>query len=919
MHPEAAVLCKGVTHQYRGTHALEDIGFKLAQGSTTAIVGPDGVGKSTLLGLIAGVRKLQIGEIRVFGGDMRAQAHRDKISHRLAYMPQGLGRNLYPSLSVAENLDFMGRLFSVGSDQRRQRIDHLLNAVGLSAFPDRPAGQLSGGMKQKLSLCCTLLHDPDILILDEPTTGIDPLSRRQFWALINAIRAERPDMTIVVATAYMDEAARFERVMVLDRGRILEDGSVAEVLERTQTANLEQAFARLHAPDHDISAIGLEEKAGRRTDGPTVIRAEGLTRHFGSFTAVDDVSFRIRRGEIFGFLGSNGCGKTTTMKMLTGLLPVSDGEAWLLGKPVEGHDLATRLDVGYMSQSFSLYRELSVRANLELHARLYQLAPDERAPRVTEVLTEFGLAKVADAMPEQLPLGQRQRLQLAVACQHKPQVLILDEPTSGVDPAARDQFWVTLNKMSREENVTIFVSTHFMSEATRCDRISLMHAGRVLAIGTPNELVADKAADNLDDAFVSYIEEAMVATGEIALVTADKPVEGGETLTSAEGAIEHTRAGLLSSINRIWAFAIREGYELMRDRIRLAFAIIGPIILMMTFGYGISFDVEDLRFSVLDRDQSAESRRLIDGFAGSRYFSHQPPVYSDTEGEKRLRAGELNLLISIPPDYGRDVLSNNPSEIGFFVDGVRPFTAETTRGYIQGIMQHYYEERARETPHGVPALIPFSIEPRFRYNQEFKSVFAMIPGSLMIIMAMIPAMIAAIGIVREREIGSISNLYTSPAGVGEFLIGKQIPYVVVCFASYVTLVLIAVFHFGLTIKGSVPGLFLAGLLYVFSTTAFGMLVSSFTRTQVAALIATAVITQVPVLSFSGFLSPAGALEGVEALIGRSFPAFYFQNIGLGSFAKARSFFDLWADYLAMVGLGALYLILARLAVRKQEV
>lgn len=917
MRPEAAVLCNSVSHRYRGTYALEDVNFSITRGSTTALVGPDGVGKSTLLGLIAGVRRLQEGEITVFGGDMRSQEHRDRISHRLAYMPQGLGRNLYTSLSVAENLDFMGRLFAVGHDQRRRRIDHLLKAVGLSAFPDRPAGQLSGGMKQKLSLCCTLLHDPDILILDEPTTGIDPLSRRQFWALINAIRDERPDMTIIVATAYMDEAARFERVLVLDRGRILEDGSVAEVLERTGTANLEQAFARLHAPDHDVSTLGAYSSSPHQDDGPPVIRAEGLTRRFGSFTAVDNVSFKIRRGEIFGFLGSNGCGKTTTMKMLTGLLPVSDGEAWLLGKPVEGHDLATRFDVGYMSQSFSLYRELSVSANLELHARLYQIAPDQRAPRVAEATAEFGLEEVVDAMPDQLPLGQRQRLQLAVACLHKPSVLILDEPTSGVDPAARDRFWVTLNKMSREENVTIFVSTHFMTEATRCDRISLMHAGRVLAIGTPDELVEAKKAESLDEAFIRFIEEEMQATGEAA--PPSEQAGQGERLTSDIESSVRGGTGLRPSINRIRAFAIREGYELMRDRIRLAFAMLGPIILMMTFGYGISFDVEDLRFAVLDRDQSAESRRLIDAFVGSRYFNQQPPVYSDTEGESRLRAGEFSLLISIPPGYGRDVLRDTHPEIGFFVDGTKPFTAETTRGYIQGIMQHYYAERVREMPHGNTAALPFSVEPRFRYNQEFKSVFAMVPGSLMIIIAMIPAMIAAIGIVREREIGSIINLYTSPAGVGEFLIGKQIPYIAVCFASYVTLVLIAVFHFGLTIKGSVPGIFLAGLLYVFASTAFGILVSSFTRTQVAALIATAVITQVPVLSFSGFLSPAGALEGGEALIGRSFPAYYFQNIGIGSFAKARSFVDLGADYLAMLGLGVLYLGLARLAVRKQEV
>ncbi len=909
MGREATLLCKEVGHRYRQVQALADVSLSFQPGTTTAIIGPDGVGKSTLLGLLSGMRKLQDGRISAFGGDMRLQTHRDRISHRLAFMPQGLGRNLYPSLSVVENLDFIGRLFGVRRVPLRQRIERLLNAVGLAAFRDRPAGQLSGGMKQKLSLCCALLHDPELLILDEPTTGIDPLSRRQFWALIDAIRDEQPQMTLIVATAYMQEAAGFDRVIVLDGGRVLEDGSVDEVLARTGAPDLEAAFARLHQPDASRQSLTIPPL--QVADGLPVIRAEGLTRRFGDFTAVDHVSFRIEKGEIFGFLGSNGCGKTTTMKMLTGLLPATSGHAWLLGEPVEGHDLGVRFDVGYMSQSFSLYRELSVRANLDLHARLYRIPSEVRADSVLQSLDEFGLDTVADAMPEQLPLGQRQRLQLAAACLHKPQVLILDEPTSGVDPAARDRFWATLGRMSRDDGVTIFVSTHFMREALHCDRISLMHAGKVLAVGEPEELIHAKNAENLDDAFVAYIQTAEGGVSDAARS------QQSQTLTAQSETPTET-AGVLLRPSRIWAFAVRESYELLRDRIRLSFALIGPIILALTFGYGISFDVEDVRFAVLDRDQSADTRQLIDAFAASPYFALRPPAHSDREAERRMQSGELNMLISFPPGFGHDALAGRQPEVGLFVDGSLPFRAETAQGYVQRVLLQYYQAQQREAPMATPADLPIRIESRFRYNQDFKSVFALMPGTLMIIMAMIPAMIAAIGIVREREMGSISNLYTSPAWVEEFLLGKQIPYVILSFVSFLTLVLLAVFHFGLTIKGSTVGLLLAGLLYVFATTAFGILVSSFTRTQVAALIATAILTQVPVLSFSGFLSPAAALDGGEAVVGHVFPAIYFQNISVGSFAKARNMSDMVTDYLGLIILGVIYLVLARLSLRKQE-
>src|SRR5215467_8523434 len=498
-----------VTHRYRKTFALDDLTLDIPAQCMGGLIGPDGVGKSTLLALISGVRKIQSGNVTVLDGNMADERQRRASYGRIAYMPQGLGRNLYPTLSVFDNIDFFGRLFGQGAAERRTRIDELLHATALDPFADRPCGKLSGGMKQKASLCCSLMHDPDLLVLDEPTTGVDPLSRRQFWELIDSIRARRPHMSVIVATAYMDEASRFDWLAAMDDGKVIAHGAPQEILARANKSTLDDAFIALLPPEkrglHQEVIVRPRVEAEDKTPA---IEAEGLTRRFGDFVAVDHVSFRIGRGEIFGFLGSNGCGKTTTMKMMTGLLPVTEGSAKLFGKPMGADDMEARQNVGYMSQAFSLYSELTVRQNLELHARLYELPAHEVEARIKELLERYDLKNVADAKPESLPLGVKQRLQLAVAVLHRPPILILDEPTSGVDPVARDAFWRTLIDLSRNDGVTIFLSTHFMNEAERCDRISLMHQGRVLAVGAPKELVKQRNSASLEDAFISYLEEA---------------------------------------------------------------------------------------------------------------------------------------------------------------------------------------------------------------------------------------------------------------------------------------------------------------------------------------------------------------------------------------------------------------------------
>jgi ribosome-dependent ATPase len=911
---------EGVTHRYGKTLALNDLALDIPAQCMVGMIGPDGVGKSTLLALISGVRKIQTGKVMVLDGDMADERHRQASYGRIAYMPQGLGRNLYPTLSVFDNIDFFGRLFGQGAAERRARIDELLPATGLDPFANRPCGKLSGGMKQKVSLCCSLMHDPDLLVLDEPTTGVDPLSRRQFWELIDSIRVRRPLMSVMVATAYMDEASRFDWLAAMDDGKVIAQGAPREILARADKPTLDDAFIALLPPEK--RALHKEVIVRPRTvsdDQTPAIEVDGLTRRFGDFVAVDHVSFRIGRGEIFGFLGSNGSGKTTTMKMMTGLLPVTEGSAKLFGKPMGADDMQARQNVGYMSQAFSLYGELTVRQNLDLHAHLYHLPANEVEPRISELLERYDLKSVADAKPESLPLGVKQRLQLAVAVLHRPPILILDEPTSGVDPVARDAFWRTLIDLSRNDGVTIFLSTHFMNEAERCDRISLMHRGRVLTVGAPQELVKERGSHSLEEAFISYLEEAAGADQTSKARPTPQPAASA-ALPAAKPA--KSRARRRFDPGRLWAYARRESMELLRDPIRLSFAFIGPVILMLAFGYGITFDVENLNFAAFDQDRTPESRRLLESFSGSHYFSERPPIGSAAELEHRMRSGELAVAVEIPAGFGRDLASLHAPEVAFWIDGAMPYRGETTKGYVTGLMLRYAQDLAVErlgpNARSNVYLGGLSIENRFRYNQAFKSVFAMVPSVIVMMLVLIPAIMATIAVVREKETGSIANFRSTPISKFEFLMGKQFPYVVVGMLTFTLLLLMAFFVFHVPVKGSFGALALGTLLYVFSTCGFGQLVSTFTQTQVAAVFATTVLSVIPTVNFSGLLVPVSSLTGQGKLIGLMFPAAWFQPISVGTFTKGLGYSDLWFNALVLAVFALGYLIAAHILLRKQE-
>jgi len=910
------VSVKEVTHLYGKTKALDAISIDIPRGIMVGVVGPDGVGKSTLLGLMAGAKKLQQGTMQVLDGDIADIKHRRVVCPQIAYMPQGLGKNLYLELSVRDNVDFMAQLFGLSPQERPGKVKQLLDATGLGPFPERPAGKLSGGMKQKVGLCGALVHSPDLLILDEPTTGVDPLSRRQFWTLIDDIRKDRPGMSVVVATAYMDEAQQWDWIVAMDAGKVLATGTPAELMQKTGTKDLEGCF---------IALLPEEAKKGHkeltippRPEGKAeiAIDAKGLTRKFGSFTAVDHVSLSIEVGEIFGFLGSNGCGKSTTMKMLTGLLPPTEGSATLFGNSVEAGSMEVRENLGYMTQAFSLYGELTVRQNLVLDARLYHIPPDKAKARIDELVERFGLGPHMDALAEELPMGLRQRLSLAVAVLHEPKLLILDEPTSGVDPVARDSFWELLIDLSRNQGVTIFVTTHFMNEGMRCDRISLMNAGKVLACDAPQKLIDGRGAKSLEDAFIGYMEDAIKESGP---GTEDAGAAAAAAAVAATAApAEHVKQSEWAlRLGRMLAYSRNETAQILRDPVRLMFAFAGSALLMLVFGFGITTDVEHIRYAVLDRDQTPESRRYVEQFGAARqYFTQTKPTFSDEDGLKRLQADDISLLLEIPPSFGRDLHRSEPPDVLALVDGAMTFRGETAAQYVQGVHNTLLKDPSIvQSP---PPENHADVQARFMYNPTFKSIYAIGPSVPALLLILIPAILMTVSIVREKELGSMINFYVTPTGRLEYLLGKQLPYVVIGMINFFILAAILLVVFGVPIKGSFIMLTLCSLLYVIVTTGIGMATSTFTSTQVAAVFITAILTLQPTIQFAGLMQPVSTLEGSAKFIGSIWPTTYYMHSSVGAYTKGLRPALMLKDFLVLALSIPILLGLSMLGLKKQE-
>lgn len=478
-HP--AVVIRGLRKRYGRIEALGGLDLEIPKGGIFGLIGPDGAGKSSLLKIIAGVLSHDEGQVIVLSQPLASDEDAEAIKGRLGFMPQGLGLHLYPELTVEENLRFFAELRLVPEKEYRRRRERLLAITRLAPYPDRKVKELSGGMKQKLGLACTLIHQPELIILDEPTTGVDPLSRQELWAIVAELVAER-GLTAVISTSYLDEASRFHQLALLSSGRIIARGTPEDLAPE----GLESWFFRLAEKRHPVAYLPPVLKGeGEPPSGP-VIEARELVKDFGRFRAVDRVSFSVAAGEVFGLLGPNGAGKTTVVRMLCGLLRPSRGEGRVAGVDMRAPGRHIRQRIGYMSQSFSLYRDLTARENLWLYAGIYGVRNEKE---VMEALVDLCQLKgFEERRTADLPLGVRQRLALACAIVHRPQVVFLDEPTSGVDPPGRKRFWEIIYLLAQELKITVLVTTHYMTEAEYCDRLCLMHEGRIIAEGTPKAL-----------------------------------------------------------------------------------------------------------------------------------------------------------------------------------------------------------------------------------------------------------------------------------------------------------------------------------------------------------------------------------------------------------------------------------------------
>ena len=554
-----AIRVEGFTKRYGKRVAADGLSLTVHAGEIYGLVGADGAGKSSLMKAVAGVLAFDAGTVEVFGTRVDSERSAEQVKRRIGFLPQGLGLNLYPDLSIEENVDFFGRLRGVPAAELLERKRQLLEMTRLDSFRTRPMRQLSGGMKQKLGLVCTLIHEPDLVILDEPTTGVDPVSRRDFWAILGKLLEEK-GVTALVSTAYLDEADRFHRVSLFHEGKVMGEGSPAELVatvpgtlalfraepQADALPRLKAAFPQTEAmgawlrvfaegldapqargavdkalagipptdwfarePELEDVFVAMLRQRGAKLESAfpadsrvpaastdLAIEARGLTRLFGDFRAADAVSFSVPQGEIFGLLGANGAGKTTVIKMLTGILKPSSGEGRVAGADMRSAGLAIKERIGYMSQAFSLYHDLSVIENIRLYAGIYGLDGRQAQRRSDWVIGMAGLAGFENDAAGRLPMGLRQRLALGCALVHEPRVLFLDEPTSGVDPIGRRMFWDILFHLSRREGVAILVTTHYMSEAEHCDHLALMYAGWVVADASPEAMKAEVSAES---------------------------------------------------------------------------------------------------------------------------------------------------------------------------------------------------------------------------------------------------------------------------------------------------------------------------------------------------------------------------------------------------------------------------------------
>jgi ABC-type multidrug transport system ATPase subunit/ABC-type Na+ efflux pump permease subunit len=946
------------------TRSLDNVSLEVRRGALTALVGPDGAGKTTLMRLTAGLMTADSGDLSVLGIDVAANPQ--QVQSQIGYMPQRFG--LYQDLSVQENLDLYADLHGIGADERRDRYPRLMEMTALGPFVQRQAGRLSGGMKQKLGLACTLICSPELLLLDEPTVGVDPLSRRELWAIILQLVKDE-GLTVLLSTSYLDEAERCGHVIVLHEGKVLSHGRPDEVAElatgrvflaepppgRTPRgmqalmldspdvidavpegghvrlvmaaeasgttfdgASMTPARARFEdgfmlllrriTPDRPAVAMTLERHPAADGD-QVVVEVKDLVRHFGAFTAVDHVSFAVRRSEIFGLLGPNGAGKTTTFRMLCGLLPPTHGTLRVAGVDLHRARAAARQQLGYVAQKFALYGNLSVAENLDFFASAYGLRGARRRERIAWALEQFELEPLLRQPSGLLPGGYKQRLAMAAALLHEPEILFLDEPTSGADPLARREFWRRITSLA-EQGVTVIVTTHFMEEAEYCDHVAILDHGRILAHGTPAEIrryapVEEGRESRMEDAFIAIVAASrkVEASPPVQLqVTAPRPFT-----------IDGTPGDLTARVWRIWALVKKEVRQILRDPSSIAVGVVMPVLLILLFGYGLTLDVKNVPVAVVLEDTSPDAIELASTFQLSPYF-HAQLMTSMAQAEDLILASQVDGIIRIRPDFSRQMRSGD-AEVQILAHGRDANRARIIQGYAQGAVGQWNARRIAEGQNVSSG--PVVVQDRLWFNEANESRYFLVPGLVVLVMTVLGALLTALVVAREWEQGTFEALFVTPVRSGEILLSKVLPYLGLGIFGLVLCLLAAKFLFQVPFLGSLWVLSLGSLLYLLVALGIGLLISSTVKAQFVASLIVVVAAFIPALMLSGFLFELHNLPVAVRFLSYLFPARYFVAL-LQTVLLAGDVWPMILPNLAVLaGMAMLLFALTRVGFKKQ--
>ncbi len=911
--------------------ALSHISARIKKGCITGLVGPDGAGKTTLIRIIAGLLTLTEGSVRTGGLDPDKDL--DRLRAILGYMPQKFG--LYEDLTVMENLVLYADLRNVAQDERRKVFEQLLDFTDLKKFTARPAGKLSGGMKQKLGLACALLGNPQILLLDEPSVGVDPIARRELWKMVDALL--KKGITVIWSTSYLDEAELCDEVLLMHAGKILYSGKPSELTARVkdrsiQIRNIEGnhrivlqhalrmkevmdgviqgKYVRLllreknHLPDLESLQAGSKAtlivvpprfedafidilgggpggdselakvmKSVAKSELTSVIEAKALTKQFGTFIATDHISFAVKRGTVFGLLGPNGAGKSTTFKMMCGLLTPTSGFAHVLGIDLQKSPSQAHQQVGYMAQKFSLYSDLTVKQNLEFFAGIYGLHGKNKIQKITEMIEAFDFKPYLHANASELSLGFKQRLSLACAIMHEPPILFLDEPTSGVDPITRREFWTHINGLVRK-GVTVMVTTHFMDEAEYCDYVGLVYRGKLIATGTPDqlkELVTNKKLPEptMEDAFIELIMQH------------DKNNTQNPTETDAAMTILPLKTPSIfnrfvsqsDSVRRWLALCRKEFYQIVRDPSNILIAFILPMVMLFIYGFGINLDSKDLRMGIVLQDTSSEARRFEDAFFASPYLQ-MTSMPTLAEATKQLVAGNIRGFVAIQSDFSKRLpLSHGISPVQIITDGAETNTANFVTSYAVGAQQKWQEIRGIET--GKPLQAPINIETRYWFNPAAISRNYIVPGSIAIIMTVIGALLTSLVVAREWERGTMEALLSTSITRLEFLFSKLMPYYLLGIFSMAVCWLVAITLLGTPFCGSLIFLFIETSLFLGCALGLGLCLSTATRNQFNAAQASLNLAFLPAVMLSGFIFEINSMPLAVQAVTYLMPPRYF--------------------------------------------